>query len=69
VGVGVWALSFAAGLLFTNNEWFTSPGAELFGGLDLGFLVAGLVAAIVYPLALRAFPEPAELFAPAGGSR
>lgn len=69
VGVGAWALSFAAGLLFTNNEWFTSPGAELFGGMDLGFVVAGVVAAVVYPLALRAFPEPRELFAPAGGSR
>jgi purine-cytosine permease-like protein len=69
VAVGAWALSFAAGLMFTNNGWFTSPGAELFGGLDLGFLVAGLVAAVVYPLALRAFPEPQELFGPAGGLR
>jgi hypothetical protein len=55
--------------MFTNNGWFTSPGAELFGGLDLGFLVAGLVAAVVYPLALRALPEPQELFGPAGGLR
>ncbi|ORV88349.1 purine-cytosine permease family protein [Mycolicibacterium iranicum] len=64
VGVGVWSLSAAAGLMFTNNEWFSAPGARLFGGLDLGFLVAGLVAAVTYPLALRAFPEPPELFAP-----
>jgi purine-cytosine permease-like protein len=64
VGVGVWAIAFACGLMFTNNGWFTSPGAELLGGLDTGFLAAGIVAAILYPLALRVFPEPAELFAP-----
>ena|SRR5882757_245043 len=64
VGVGVWGIAFACGLMFTNNGWFTSPGAELLGGLDTGFLVAGIVAAILYPLALRVFPEPAELFAP-----
>jgi len=69
VGVGVWALSFAVGLLFTNNEWFTSPGAKLFGGLDLGFLAAGIVAAVAYPLALRMFPEPEELFAPLPSAR
>jgi purine-cytosine permease-like protein len=64
VGTGVWAIAFAAGLMFTNNEWFTSPGAQLLGGLDTGFLVAGIVAAILYPLALRVFPEPQVLFAP-----
>lgn len=64
VGVSTWAIAFAAGLMFAHNDWFLAPGARLVGGLDLGFLVAGLVAAILYPLALRLFPEPAYLFRP-----
>lgn len=62
--IGVWATAFVSGLMFTSNEWFTSPGARLLGGLDAGFLVAGIVAAGLYPLTLRIFPEPAALLGP-----
>lgn len=65
VGIGVWAAAFGAGLLFNANEWFVAPGARLLGGLDTGFLVAGGVAALLYPLALKMFPERAILFGPA----
>lgn len=64
MGVGVWAIACAAGLLFANNNWFVGPGASLVGGLDIGFLVAGAVAAAGYTLALRLYPEPPSLFGP-----
>ncbi|MCV7228208.1 purine-cytosine permease family protein [Mycolicibacterium komossense] len=64
VGIGVWLVALTAGLMFTNNQWFTGPGAALLGGLDTGFLVAGVVAAALYPLALRMYPERPELFRP-----
>jgi purine-cytosine permease-like protein len=64
VGVGVWALSTGIGLLFSNNSWFSGPGAEILGGADVGFLVAGIFSAVAYPIALRVFPEPSEVFAP-----
>lgn len=61
-GIGVWAISACAGLWFSHNQWFTGPGATWVGGLDVGFLVAGLAAAVLYPTALRVFPEPGDVF-------
>ena len=69
VAIGVWTAAVAAGLWFSHNQWFTGPGARWVGGLDIGFLVAGAVAAVLYPIALRAFPEPAEVFGPDEVSR
>ncbi|NIH88282.1 purine-cytosine permease family protein [Amycolatopsis granulosa] len=63
-GLGVWIVATTVGLLFSANEWFTGPGAHLFGGADLGFLVAGCLAALLYPLVVRVFPEPAEVYGP-----
>ncbi|WP_327151267.1 purine-cytosine permease family protein [Nocardia sp. NBC_01329] len=60
----VWLVSVAAGLFFSNNQWFSAPGSHLLGGMDIGFLVAGGVAAVLYPLALRTFPEPADVRGP-----
>jgi hypothetical protein len=57
-------LSTGIGLLFSNNSWFSGPGAEILGGADVGFLVAGIFSAVAYPIALRVFPEPSEVFAP-----
>jgi purine-cytosine permease-like protein len=64
----VWVLSTTAGLFFSANTWFVGPGADLLGGTDVGFLVAGIVAAVLYPLALRLFPEPPEVFGPSDDS-
>ena len=69
VAIGVWTAAVVAGLWFSHNQWFTGPGARWVGGLDIGFLVAGAVAAVLYPIALRAFPEPAEVFGPDEVSR
>lgn len=57
-----WVASAAAGLLFASNTWFAGPGASLVGGADIGFVVAGVVAAVAYPLMLKVFLEPREVF-------
>jgi purine-cytosine permease-like protein len=56
--LSTWGVAVVAGLLSTTNVWFTGPAAAWFGGLDLGFVVAGLIAVVMYPLVLRCFPEP-----------
>lgn len=58
----VWAVASAAGLMFGSNSWYVGPGAAALGGVDLGFLVAGLLAAVMYPIVLRLYPEPLEVF-------
>jgi purine-cytosine permease-like protein len=60
----VWIIAAGAGLLCSSNSWYVGPGAALLGGVDLSFVVAGALAAILYPLALRVFPEPAEVMGP-----
>ncbi len=60
-GLGVWVISAGTGLLFASNTWFAGPGTELVGGADIGFLVAAVVAAVLYPTVLRLFPEPKEV--------
>jgi purine-cytosine permease-like protein len=61
-GMGVWLVAATAGLFFTSNAWFVGPGAALAGGADIGFLVAGVVAAVLYPAVIRVFPEPREVY-------
>ena len=65
-------ISVVAAFFFTNTVWYTGPGTELTGGADVGFIVGGVLAAILYPLALKLWPEPRSVFAPpesaAGGT-
>jgi purine-cytosine permease-like protein len=63
-GLGVWAVSATAGLLCSSNTWYVGPGAAALGGVDVSFVAAGVVAGVLYPLALRLFPEPVELMGP-----
>ncbi|GAA3935024.1 cytosine permease [Actinomadura viridis] len=65
-GMAVWGLATCGGLLFASNAWYVGPGAALAGDADLGFLVAGSAAAVLYPLAVRLFPEPPEVLGPPG---
>ncbi len=60
----VWTLSTTAGLLFASNVWFIGPGAAVVGDIDVSFLVAGLTAALLYPLSLRLLPEPQVVYRP-----
>ncbi len=70
--LGVWMVAVVAAFFFTNTAWYTGPGTELTGGADVGFIVGGVLAAILYPLALKLWPEPRSVFAPpesaAGGA-
>lgn len=63
-GMIVWGIAAIVGLLFSSNAWYIGPGAHLLGDTDLGFLIAGVLAAVLYPAALTVFPEPAEVYGP-----
>jgi purine-cytosine permease-like protein len=60
----VWLFAAAAGMMFTNTAWFVGPGTNLTSGTDVGFAVAGVIVAGLYPVALRLFPEPRFVFEP-----
>lgn len=62
--MGPWLVAASIGLLFTNTAWFVGPGTNWIAGTDIGFLVAGVIVAVLYPLMLKAFPEPRDVFAP-----
>jgi purine-cytosine permease-like protein len=60
---GPWLLSAAVGIfLFSNTAWYTSPGADLLGGTDIGFAVAAVLTGVLYPIMLKLFPEPRFVF-------
>lgn len=61
----VWGTSCLTALMFSSNQWFSGPFAGLFGGADVGFLIGGIVVAVLYPLALRIFPDSPEVLGPA----
>jgi len=61
-GLGVWLFASVIGFFFTNTTWYTGPGTKLTGGADIGFIVAGVLAAALYPLAFKLWPEPATVF-------
>jgi purine-cytosine permease-like protein len=60
-----WLVGASVGMLFTNTAWYVGPGTELTDGTDIGFFVAGVIVLVLYPLALRLFPEPRDVFEPA----
>lgn len=63
-GLLVWVVAASIGLLSSNNSWYVGPIATAFGGVDLSFVTAGVAASLLYPVALRLFPEPLELMGP-----
>jgi purine-cytosine permease-like protein len=44
----IWLLAAVIGLLFSNNAWYTGPGAQMLNGIDVGFLVAAAVTGALY---------------------
>ena len=61
---GAWVPASLIGGLFSSTTWFTGPGADLVGGADISFLVAAVIAGVLYAVLLRLFPEPANVRAP-----
>lgn len=54
-----WVPGVVVGLLFTATSVFTGPFAGLAGGIDLSFILSGLVTGVVYAALLLVVPEPA----------
>lgn len=44
----IWVSSSLVGLLFSNNVWFTGPGSAALGGIDIGFLLAAVLAGVMF---------------------
>lgn len=59
---GPWLLGATVGMFFTNTAWFTGVGTKLTDGTDIGFAVSGVIVLVLYPIMLKLFPEPRELF-------
>jgi purine-cytosine permease-like protein len=60
-----WILGTACGLMFSASTLFTGPWANVANGIDLSFLSAFLVGAVIYAIALAVRRTPGELPAPA----
>ena len=65
--MAVWIFAAVMGIFFVNIPGqFTGPLGDLAAGVDLSIPVSIGLAAVLYPLALWFFPEPAEAFGPEG---
>lgn len=66
-GLGAWLVSATLSICFVNLPGqFVGPLGDLAGGIDLSIPVGLGLAAVLYPVALRLFPEPADAFGPDG---
>jgi purine-cytosine permease-like protein len=54
-----WTIASVTGLLFSDTALFVGPLSEAAHGVDLSFLTAAILAAILYPSLSRAFPDRA----------
>jgi purine-cytosine permease-like protein len=64
-----WVPASVIGCFFSSTTWFTGPGADLVDGADISFLVSAIVAGVIYTVALRVAPEPANVKAPGAGAQ
>lgn len=51
-----WTVASVTGLLFSDTALFVGPLSQAAHGVDLSFLTAAVLAAVLYPLLNRAFP-------------
>jgi hypothetical protein len=65
--MGVWIFSAVMGIMFVNvpNQFVGALG-NLAAGVDLSIPVSIGLAAVLYPVVLWLFPEPADAYGPAG---
>lgn len=61
-----WLISVVLGLLTANTPVIAGPLRDVAGGPDISLPCALLTAAVLHPLLLVLFPEPAEVFGPRG---
>lgn len=62
--LSVYLVAAGAGLLCSSNSWYVGPGATALGGVDVSFVVGGVVAGVLYPIVLRVLPEKPEVLGP-----
>ncbi|MDX6730471.1 MAG: hypothetical protein QOC54_419 [Baekduia sp.] len=60
-----WVPAVVVGLLFTQTTLFSGPWATKINGIDMSFISAAVIAAVLYLLLVRIFPEPREVMGPA----
>jgi purine-cytosine permease-like protein len=66
-GLGAWLVSAALSICFVNLPGqFIGPLGNLANGIDLSIPIGIGLAAVLYPLLVLAFPEPADAFGPDG---
>lgn len=66
-GMLAWVISSTVSLIAVNIPGqFTGWLASSIGGIDLSIVVASLLPALLYPLFLRLYPEPPEVYGPLG---
>lgn len=66
-GLGAWLVAAALSLCFVNSPGqFVGPLGDFAGGVDLSIPVGLGLAAVLYPVLLFVFPEPADAFGPDG---
>ncbi|MDT5001159.1 MAG: hypothetical protein QOK12_3264, partial [Mycobacterium sp.] len=66
-GLGAWLVSAVMSICFVNVPGqFVGPLGNLANGIDLSIPVGLGLAAVLYPVLLLAFPEPADAFGPDG---
>ncbi|MCX4094650.1 hypothetical protein [Nocardia sp. alder85J] len=65
--LAAWFPAVVVGMLFSAAPpLLTGPWAGVAGGIDLSFVSAGLIGAVIYTVLLVAFPEPATVYGPQG---
>lgn len=57
-----WIAAVVFGLLFANTALVVGPFAQLTGGVDISFAVAGVLAVVIYVGVQRLYPEPAAVY-------
>jgi purine-cytosine permease-like protein len=63
-----WVPASSIGMLFSNTSFFTGPGTDLLDGVDISFVVSGVLAGVLYTALVLVLPEPANVFGPGGPS-
>jgi purine-cytosine permease-like protein len=57
-----WLPASIIGMLFSNTSFFTGPGADMLSGVDISFVVSGVLAGVLYATLLVLVPEPSTVF-------
>jgi purine-cytosine permease-like protein len=62
--MAAWIPATILGLLTANTPMIAGPLKDIAGGVDISMVVTLCTAAVAYPLLVKLFPEPREVYAP-----